>query len=527
MEDAQHDRVSDDEKPDRLTDEIRPPPFPFNLESTWVLAIVWLLLSASNFYVQHQLESYLGLGHILLKASTTLACAAAAAIVYDGVLTFVNEKRVWATREIEFTLASLVARHWRIVLDEDAALEAQKKALMQAGTLQVPRTVFGVTSELGIWALDCALVLVYHISFWQVLAGLLWILRALRGLPDVLVNAALLAALLMCGRFLHLRNTYDKVELTVASSLKGFLGFLKLPVSLDTTKQLTRLLFSAVLTATSWALPTDIIVPFTGQDVTKWAGHVDALKSFIYEKMGTLFSPTFDESWSSAGQLGAQVLLQLGLAAVCFLFVLGYHYLCQEQIVRTWDEVQRGAMNPRDVGDDERYVAAFWRAIALHLISFTAYQIFGAIVSAFELEPLFRLKASPTLNTWGYVLRSRHTLAAAAVWVVSRGLAALATGFCIYAIHYILRQITWLFIRILAAMVMFEDTVMWCSSLTQAALVDWKGHILHIASMDFKLKDKVLLTQGMMNFLFDIRAPLIIVPPNVGIMALDPEVWAG
>ncbi|KAK8050015.1 hypothetical protein PG994_011745 [Apiospora phragmitis] len=432
------DSVSNGEL-ERLTDEIRPPPFPFNLESTWFLATVWLLLGATNLYVQHRLESYFGLGPILLNTIATSICAAATAISYDGVLTFVNEHRVWATRDVELTLASLVAWHWRIAINEDATLEDQKEALMQDGTLQVPRTVFGIASELVTWAVD---------------------------------------------------------------------------------------LIAAVLTAASWTLPAHIIMPFTDQDVHKWTGHVDALESLAHEKSGTLFSPAFGRSWSSAGQLGAQVGLQLGLAALCFVAVLTFHYLCQEQIIRTKGEVERGELDFRNVGEDERWLAAFWRAIALHLISFTAYQIFGAIVSAFELEPLLSLKAPPTLSSW-VAQRSRMRLAEAACWAGFRGLAAMVIGLGIYVIHCVLRQIVWLLIRVLASMVVFEDTVLWSSSLTQATVVEWKGHVLGIAGFDFKLKDKVLLAQGLMNCLFDIRAPLIIMPPNNGILAFDSEVWAG
>jgi len=534
MEGNQSDGLSDEDNMDHLfTDAIRPPPFPFNIEGTWFLATTWVLLGATNAYVQSGLESTLGLGPILLKTLATAIGAGAAMVFYDGALTLVNEKRIYTNHDIELTLASLVARHWRIALNEDATLEDQKEALMQAGTLQVPRTVYAAASELATGAVDCALALAYHVSFWQLLSVVIWMLRLFLGLPDILINAATLAGLLLCGRwlsdtnvgrFLRLWDVCDKTQSLIASCLKSPLALLGSHWSPDTIKQLTLLAICAILTTASWALPTNISMPFTDQDVDILAEHVDILKSFIYERWSYLFSPKFDGSWLSMGQFGAQVGLQLCLAAVCFLFVLIYHYLCQEKIYRTKGQVARNEIDPRFIGEDDRGMAAMWRAAALHIISFTAYQIAGMIVSALELDPLLKSAAlAPKLQD---VLSLGEDWAQAAYGLGVRGIAMLGTGLTIYAIHCVLRQIVWLLIRILAWTTVFEDAVAWYSTFTQPAIATLKGHVLPIAGLDFKLKDTTLLAQGLMNFLFDIRAPLVIMPPNYSINMFDPEAWA-
>ncbi|KAK6843059.1 hypothetical protein PG987_003919 [Apiospora arundinis] len=533
MEDNQSNGVSEEDQPSVMfTDAIRPPPFPLNLESTWLLATVWVLLGATNVYVQSGLESILGLGPILLKALVTALSAVASAYFYDGKLALVNEKRIWMNLDVELMIASLVARHWRILIDEDATLEDQKEALMQNDTLQVPRTVFAVASELATWAVDCALVLIYHVSFWHVLSGLIWMLRVFVGLPSVLINTAILVGLLVggrwladtnIGRILRLWDICDIIQSLIASCLRGPLALLGLQLSPETIKQLTILAICAVLTATSWALPTDIM-PFTEQDVDKLAGLANTLESIIYEKWGSLFSPKFDGSWASVGKLGAQVGLQLSLAAVFFVFVLVYHYLWQQELICSRGQVERGEIDFRYVAEDERARAAAWRTAALHIISFTAYQVAGMIVSAFELEPLLNSTASVT--SLRDVRSIREYCIKTAYWLRIHGLSSLGTGLGIYTIHWILRQLTWLLVRALAWTATFEDAVAWYSRFTKGAIVNLKHDRLYLAGLDFKLKDKVLLAQGLMNFLFDIKAPLVIAPPNYSIQAFDPEVWA-
>ncbi|KAK7924157.1 hypothetical protein PG985_006211 [Apiospora marii] len=536
MEDTPSDSVSE-EKADPLTDELRPPPFPFSLESTWFLATAWVLLGVTNGYVQLGLESYLGLGAILLKTLATAICAVVATFFYDGALTLVNEYRIWVNRDVELRLASLVARHWRIEINEDTTLEDQKAALMQDGTLQVPRTVFSATSELATLAVNCALLLAYHvlayyISFWHLLSGLTWVLRTYLGLPHVLINASVLVGLPICGpwvadtslgRLLRLWDIYDRIQLGIVICFRAPLALLKVYPSPDIIQQLVWLTISGMLTVMSWALPTSILVPLADQGVDKLVRCVDA----THRNSNALFSPESDRSWSSAGQLGAQVGLQLCLAALCFLAVLTFHYLCQEQLIVKQGELERGEIELRDIADDERCLAAYWRAIALHLISFTAYQIFEALVSAFELRPLLHLRAPPALSSWRALRSLRHDLALTAFRVGLRGLVSLGTALCIYAIHYILRQGAWLLIRIMASMVAFGDAVLWYSRLTQDTVVSLRDHVLFMARQDFKVKDKVLLAEGLMNALFDIKAPLVIVPPNFAIKAFDPEVWAG
>lgn len=532
IEETASDSVSETTA-DPLTNKIRPPPFPFSLESTWFLATAWVLLGVTNGYIQYGLESYLGLGAILLNTLATAVCAVVATFFYDGALTLVNEYRIWVNRDVELRLASLVARHWRIAINEDTTLEDQKEALMQDGTLQVPRTVFSAASELATLAVDCALVLAYHhVSFWPVLSGLTWMLRMFLELPHVLINGAVLVALFICGRWvvntslgclLRLRVICDQIQLLIASCFRGPLALLKVYPSPGTLTRLTWLAISAMPTVMSWTFPTSILMPFANQGVDKLVEFVDAAR----RESSSLFSPELGRSWSNAGQLGTQVGLQLCLAALCFLAVFTYHFLCQEQLIVKQGELERGEIEFRDIGDDDRCIAAYWRAIALHLLSFTAYQIYGALVSAFELRPLFHLKTPPTLSSWRALRSSRQELAPTVFRVGLRGLLSLGTGLGIYVIHYILRQPAWLLIRILASMVTFEEAVLWKIRLTQDAVVSFKNHVLFIARQDFELKDKVLLAEGLMNILFNIRAPLIIVPPNYSINAFDPEAWAG
>ncbi|KAK7970247.1 hypothetical protein PG996_001318 [Apiospora saccharicola] len=536
MEDTPSDSVPE-EKADPLTNEIRPPPFPFSLESTWFLATAWVFLGATSGYIQLGLESYIGLGAILLKTLTTATYAVAATFFYDGALTLINEYRIWVNRDIELRLVSLVVWYWRIPINEDTTLEDQKEALMRNGTLQVPRAVFSAASALANLTVNCTLVLAYHVlayhvSFWHMLSGLTWMLRMFLGLPHVLINAPALFSLLICGRwvadtslgnFLRLRGIYDQIQLVIANCFRGPLALLKVHPSPDTITKLTWLTISVLLAVTSWALPTSDLMPFADQGVDKLVECVDA----AHTNSISLFSPEIDRSWSSAGQLSTQVGLQLGLAALCFLAVLTCHYLCQEQLIVQQGALERGEIEFRDIGDDERCLAAQWRAMALHLISFTACQVFGALVSAFELRPLLHLKAPLTLSSWRALRSSRHDLALTASRVGLRGLVSLGTGLGIYAIHYILRQVAWLLIRIMASMVAFGDAVLWCSRFTQDGVVSLRDHVMFMTRQDFKVMDKVLLAEGLMNILFNIRAPLIIVPPNFGIKAFDPEVWAG
>ncbi|KAK8126046.1 uncharacterized protein PG998_001805 [Apiospora kogelbergensis] len=465
MEDNTSDGFSDNDETDfTFTDAIRPPPFPLNVESTWFLATIWVLLGATNAYVQLGLDSILGLRSILLKTIATVIVAGLTMVFYDGYLTKVNEERRWINHRVELILASLVARHWGIALNEDATLEDQKEALMQGGTLQVPRTVFAATSELATGAVDFARCLESPLalldSYWS---------------PGAIKQPALVA---LC----------------------------------------------AILTAASWALPTDVIMPFTGQDVDILARHVDTLKSFIYGRWSYLFSPKFDGSWLSVGHFGAQAGLQLSLAAVCFLFALIYHCQSQEKISRARSQWERGEVDMRYVDEDDRVTAAQWRATALHIISFTAYQVAGMMVSALELEPLLQSTAlAPKLRD---VLSLREDRPEAAYRLGIRVIALFVTGLSICAIHWVLRRIVWLLIRLLTWTAAFGDAVAWCTTFTRPSLARVKSHVMDTVGLDFKLKDKTLLAQGLMNCLFDTRAPLVIIPPNYSIHAFDPEAWA-
>ncbi|KAK8113706.1 hypothetical protein PG999_005775 [Apiospora kogelbergensis] len=534
MEDNTSDGFSDNDETDfTFTDAIRPPPFPLNVESTWFLATIWVLLGATNAYVQLGLDSILGLRSILLKTIATVIVAGLTMVFYDGYLTKVNEERRWINHRVELILASLVARHWGIALNEDATLEDQKEALMQGGTLQVPRTVFAATSELATGAVDCALVLTYQVSVWQLLSAAIWMSRLFLGLPNILVNAAVIAGLLLCGRwlsdtnvgrFLRLWDVCDKVKSLVARCLESPLALLDSYWSPGAIKQPALVALCAILTAASWALPTDVIMPFTGQDVDILARHVDTLKSFIYGRWSYLFSPKFDGSWLSVGHFGAQAGLQLSLAAVCFLFTLIYHCQSQEKISRARSQWERGEVDMRYVDEDDRVTAAQWRATALHIISFTAYQVAGMMVSALELEPLLQSTAlAPKLRD---VLSLREDRPEAAYRLGIRVIALFVTGLSICAIHWVLRRIVWLLIRLLTWTAAFGDAVAWCTTFTRPSLARVKSHVMDTVGLDFKLKDKTLLAQGLMNCLFDTRAPLVIIPPNYSIHAFDPEAWA-
>ncbi|KAI0128772.1 hypothetical protein BJ170DRAFT_594603 [Xylariales sp. AK1849] len=137
------------------TDEHKEPPFPLNLESTHVCAILLILVVFANIEAQFLWCFRQGVWHLLgyvsFRASLTVAAAWGSTYLFEHILEAFEGPRNWVDGEIGSIMFKLVARAFRIELSENGTAPQEDELLRNISfkkrSWQIPRATWDLLTN--------------------------------------------------------------------------------------------------------------------------------------------------------------------------------------------------------------------------------------------------------------------------------------------------------------------------------------------------------------------------------------------
>jgi hypothetical protein len=213
------------------------------------------------------------------------------------------------------------------------------------------------------------------------------------------------------------------------------------------------------------------------------------------------YAPSMDDIWASTWRLGGQVTLQIVLATVLFLVI----FLLRAKAVLALTAYQ-------DVDHMERL--QFWavnlRGTAVHLVSYTAYQVISFIVAAYRLNDIHAAKW--TTWRWSHIvgLRGNH-LNFPGGQFQEYVLLSVVMGIMALVVHLALRAATRALIKLCSST--WTSFILWKTLWTASTVERIVDVYLRAMEGDFSLDDRVVY-RALMTLLFGDLGPLPMTIPE-------------
>lgn len=511
---------------------------PLTIDTTWVLAASWLLLAAGNLGIQYQVHVYLALPSVVLRAAVTVGCALCATEFYDGYMMQIYKYRTILIMHIEEALLLALGFAFRTPRDEneDRPRRERIEQLWQRGTWQAAPVLHAVLTD--VLARICeGLIMVAHAAFWWPPDLMPWTYD-----ESPLLLRPFLFVLYFVWYWMALWVVMQNVKNYLPHTVLSVLDWVARVVHWPARSALrVRLMPEAalwyvhkVVTATIVGCLTATFLWARSLHVSAHAAHAwDAsvqMLNAVIQRDGMVLNylvPDATDFYPAAAQLGIQVSLQAAVAALCYALMVMYRLMLDYQLQVNFRQRELGLRVPpvHRVGLGDRFSAAWYRAVAVNLMTFTAYQLFFFARSA--LGTAAYLDSRVLIGTpWRILFFCQNDNWRIYGYMVAESLlVSLVTALALYFTHVLLRWYTWVIFCLLVYTEVFDLLVYWYTDIVTVFTATLKHGVYPFVFLDFRMANKPLIAHALMAFLFKPEGPLLIVSPNENAVPFDPEGW--